>query len=429
MESADPQTIKGRAPVEPREDGEQFVVSLSVAMAVAALVAVPLFLVLAQAVYWVKQGFFRDLGDVFGTLGSFVPIATGLVAGAVIYTIVQEIIVLLGRSRGGTYSPATMILVLVPLCVVLDFVSTHFLEGKRLRLEFGFGFLLPSLVLVSLAALPCVAPPLLLRYAMSRSRGLSTVLTYVVGLVGLGFFFLVISPSTGSDFRPEHYARMFLYAVTGFLAGGLGQLASMQICDAEPDGLTQGASDKTVVGGLARSDAGWHVDGEKREKRPAPGSADSADRLRQFAATGDPKLAAQLLASASAVGYEPATEGWESPGKETADYHREAMASWRRLWIAYNAILLAEGTICLVFLGILIGQGGVLRNPAVVMFAAPFFFGIAANMAFILGPAMDLCAYVDLRIRMGRGRYILFAIGLSSAMLFIYEGTLFAIGL
>jgi len=116
--------------------------------------------------------------------------------------------------------------------------------------------------------------------------------------------------------------------------------------------------------------------------------------------------------------------GKERAADECRQYLDKAWHGWEKLWVVYNVIMVALTLPCLWLLWLLakfIGQGerygfGFFAERAI-------FFGMLANVCFLLGPLAESCTCRVLRWRMGRARYcllaagLLFSIGIASLLL------------
>lgn len=98
---------------------------------------------------------------------------------------------------------------------------------------------------------------------------------------------------------------------------------------------------------------------------------------------------------------------------DTTRYLRVTWLTWVKLLVVYNIVLLVEGLTCLYFLwqlGEVVGHRcAALLHPWGIINR----LAITANLFYLFGPLAETYAFLLLRRGIGRGRYLLFAVGLS----------------
>lgn len=109
------------------------------------------------------------------------------------------------------------------------------------------------------------------------------------------------------------------------------------------------------------------------------------------------------------------------PEEDTEFYLRKALARWAKLWLLYNAVLLGLG-LNLGIYGYHLGPRLGLRWSGLggvdVLFAV--VFGVVANAFYSLGPLWECYSCILFGRRLGRGRYVLFAVGFLFSVFLVF---------
>ncbi len=117
----------------------------------------------------------------------------------------------------------------------------------------------------------------------------------------------------------------------------------------------------------------------------------------------------------------------ERPQDGTSRVLRKVCLSWELLRIVYNLVMLGAGLSALWFLRNMSGDyiefGRDAVNNPVVAVGYALIFGVAANILYCFGPLAEWYLYLLRGRPLGRGRYLLFAVGLLLSLAFLAHRT------
>jgi hypothetical protein len=336
---------------------ERSPLAIATATTIATLTAIPFALVYSLSTQSAQEQSPLSWSETDRCLDFALNALIPLLVASVVYTIIQELIVLRGLSMRRRPSPVTLLLCLVSFSSLLGglFIRAAdmdaFGQGKK-KLEFIK--LLVEIIWLSYFLSAGIVPAALLRYAMSMLRCWAAPLVYYTGLLCLTLWLWALISAGWL----EKVSLVGLCGLIGFFSGGMGQLLIL------PPGKGSGR---------------WA--GEERWLVNIPSQADEADEYTCEVSTAWSKL----WVTANVVLF---VEGV----------------------IAIACVV--------IYVGQSGGHlpGGMFYTIVVVS----LIFAVAANIGLAFGLITDFHIHRDLGIQLGRGRYLLFGVILLSAMYVIY---------